>query len=172
MLQYARSPTARGRGGWMVCAEGESKAVISFIRMLERGVVLSLLAMMMITIIISTVELGVIMYQQIMAPPFLLLDIDNMLEIFGFYLMVVIGLELFETIRIYIEDNTIHVEVVLLVAIVAVARKVIIIDYKEIEPVMNFSIAALIIALCCGYYVVKRLMVQVRRMEIADRQRR
>ncbi|MBX3178160.1 MAG: phosphate-starvation-inducible PsiE family protein [Candidatus Hydrogenedentes bacterium] len=145
--------------------------MIEFIRLLERSVVLSLLAMMMITIIISTVELGVIMYQQIVAPPFLLLDIDNMLEIFGFYLMVVIGLELFETIRIYVENNTIYVEVVLLVAIIAVARKVIIIDYSEIDPMMNFSIAALIIALCCGYYVVKRLMVQVRRVEIADQQR-
>jgi uncharacterized membrane protein (DUF373 family) len=144
---------------------------MGLIRLLEQTVVMILLAMMMITIIISTVELGVKIYQQIVAPPFLLLDIENMLEIFGFFLMVVIGLELFETIRVYVEDHTIHVEVVLLVAIVAVARKVIIIDYKEIDPLMNFSIAALILSLCAGYYLVKRLMEQVRRMELADQAR-
>lgn len=133
------------------------------IRWLEKSVIYTLLAMMMLTIIVSTVELGVIIYREFMAPPQWFLDIDNMLEIFGFFLMVVIGLELFETIRVYVEDNTIHVEVVLLVAIVAVARKVIIIDYNDIEPMMNFSIAALIITLSCGYYIIKRLLEQIRR---------
>jgi len=136
---------------------------MEIIRYLEKCVVLTLLGMMMITIILSTVELGVIMYNEIMKPPVWLLDIKNMLEIFGFYLMVVIGLELFETIRVYVEDHTIHVEVVLLVALVAVARKIIIIDYKEIDPMMNFSIAALVLSLACGYYVIKRLLEQVRK---------
>lgn len=128
------------------------------IRAIERAVVLCLLAMMLLTLIISTVELGIIIYEQIVAPPFLLLNIDNLLEIFGFFLMVVIGLELFETIKIYLEENTVHVEVVMLVAVVAVSRKIIIIDYKETEPMMNFSIAALVITLCTGYFMLKRAM--------------
>lgn len=130
---------------------------MEYIRIVERFVIMILLGMMMLTIIVSTIELGVIIYTQLVDPPFLLLDIENMLEIFGFFLMVVIGLELFETIRVYVDENKIHVEVVLLVAIVAVARKIIIIDYKTIEPIMNFSIAALIIALCAGYFLIKRL---------------
>lgn len=136
---------------------------MEIIRYLEKCVVFTLLGMMMITIIVSTVELGVIMYTEIMKPPVWLLDIENMLEIFGFYLMVVIGLELLDTIRVYVEDHTIHVEIVLLVALVAVARKVIIIDYKEIDPMMNFSIAALVLALAGGYFLIKRLMEQVRK---------
>lgn len=128
------------------------------VRAIERAVVLCLLAMMLLTLIISTVELGIIIYEQIVAPPFLLLNIDNLLEIFGFFLMVVIGLELFETIKIYLEENTVHVEVVMLVAVVAVSRKIIIIDYKETEPMMNFSIAALVITLCTGYFMLKRAM--------------
>lgn len=128
------------------------------VRAIERAVVLCLLAMMLLTLIISTVELGIIIYEQIVAPPFLLLNIDNLLEIFGFFLMVVIGLELFETIKIYLEENTVHVEVVMLVAVVAVSRKIIIIDYKETEPMMNFSIAALVVTLCAGYFMLKRAM--------------
>ncbi len=139
--------------------------IMAGIRIIERAVVLSLLGMMLITIVISTVELGIIMYEQIVAPPFMLLDIDNLLEIFGFFLMVLIGLELFETIRIYLEESTVHVEVVMLVAIVAVSRKIIIIDYKDVEPMMNFSIAALVIALCAGYYLIKKMMQDTRKPE-------
>lgn len=138
------------------------------IRIIERAVVLSLLGMMLITIVISTVELGIIMYEQIVAPPFMLLDIDNLLEIFGFFLMVLIGLELFETIRIYLEESTVHVEVVMLVAIVAVSRKIIIIDYKDVEPMMNLSIAALVIALCAGYFLIKKMMQETRKPEVVE----
>ena len=141
-------------------------AIMAGIRIIERAVVLSLLGMMLVTIVISTVELGIIMYEQILAPPYLFLDIDNLLEIFGFFLMVLIGLELFETIRIYLEESTVHVEVVMLVAIVAVSRKIIIIDYKEVEPMMNFSIAALVIALCAGYFLIKKMMQETRKPEV------
>lgn len=141
---------------------------MGIIRELERIVIVALLAMMMLTIVISTVELAVVIYQQIIAPPYLWLDINNMLEIFGFFLMIVIGLELFETIRVYIEEHRIHVEVVMLVAIVAVTRKVIIIDYKEIDPTMNFSIAALIVALCVGFYLVKHVMIKTRTSETSN----
>lgn len=134
------------------------KVFMGGIRVVERAVVLSLLGMMLLTIVIATVELGMIMYQQILAPPFMLLDIENLLEIFGFFLMVLIGLELFETIRIYLEENTVHVEVVMLVAIVAVSRKIIIIDYKTTDPMMNLSIAALVISLCAGYFLIKKMM--------------
>ena len=141
-------------------------AIMAGIRIIERAVVLSLLGMMLVTIVISTVELGIIMYEQILAPPYLFLDIDNLLEIFGFFLMVLIGLELFETIRIYLEESTVHVELVMLVAIVAVSRKIIIIDYKEVEPMMNFSIAALVIALCAGYFLIKKMMQETRKPEV------
>ncbi len=142
--------------------------IMAGIRIIERAVVLSLLGMMLITIVISTVELGIIMYEQIVAPPYLFLDIDNLLEIFGFFLMVLIGLELFETIRIYLEESTVHVEVVMLVAIVAVSRKIIIIDYKDVEPMMNLSIAALVIALCAGYFLIKKMMQETRKPEVAE----
>ena len=143
---------------------------MDLIRHVERFVVITLLSMMMLTIVISTVELGVIMYQEIMRPPRFLLDIKEMLEIFGFYLMVIIGLELFETIRVYIEESQIHVEVVMLVAVVAVSRKIIIIDYKDIDPMMNFSMAAMVLALCVGYFLIKKLMMDSRQMAAQKKQ--
>jgi LPXTG-motif cell wall-anchored protein len=69
---------------------------------------------------------------------------------------VLIGLELMTSIEMYLEDNVIHAEVMFLVALTAVARKVVILDAKAIDPMTVFAIAALVLALSAGYYLLKR----------------
>ena len=49
-----------------------------------------------------------------------------------------------------------HLEVVLMVALIAVARKVIILNLKEISNLTLIGLAAVIISLSVGYYLVKR----------------
>jgi len=142
--------------------------ITSIIQKFERFIVLALLLMMMLALLASTVELAIIMVEQLLAPPRLLLDIKEMLTVFGFLLMVLIGLELVETIKIYFEQNVFRVEVVVLVAIIAVARKIIIIDYNSISYEMLLSIAALMIALSAGYFLVKRATTPSRSEEFGD----
>ena len=122
----------------------------------EWFIVLALLFMMMLALLASTVELAIILVEQLLAPPRLLLDVKEMLTVFAFFLMVLIGLELVETIKIYLDKNVFHVEVVILVAIIAVARKIIIIDYDSVSYEILLSIAALMIALSAGYFLLKR----------------
>lgn len=122
----------------------------------EQIIVLTLMTFMMFAVLLATIEVGVILWQQMMKPPFMLLDVKEMMEVFGFILMVVIGLELLETIKAYLDKRVIHVEVVLLVAIVAVARKIIILDYKEISPQMILAVAALVASLSVGFFAVRR----------------
>ena len=124
----------------------------------EKVIVFSLLMLMMLSVLISTIELAIILYQQLMAPPVLLLNIDEMLEVFGFFLMVLIGLELLESIKAYLEEDRIHAEIVFLVAIVAVSRKVIILNYNKVSPELLFGMAAIIIALGIGYFLVRRAL--------------
>ena len=124
----------------------------------ERVVVLTLMGFMMLVILLATVEVGVILWIELVKPPFMLLNVLEMMEVFGFILMVVIGLELLESIRAYLTEHVVHVEVVMLVAIVAVARKVIILDYKETTPMMLLSVAALIISLSVGFFLIRRAL--------------
>lgn len=128
----------------------------------ERGIVLTLMAFMMIAVLLSTIEVGVILWEQMLEPPFMLLNVKEMLEVFGIILMVILGLELLETIKVYLQDHEIHVEVVLLVALVAVARKVIILDYKEIKPEMMLAVALLVISMSAGFYIVRRALDKCR----------
>lgn len=125
------------------------------IRKIENVIVFVLLIMMLFTVVIATIELGVIVYQQLMKAPKFLLNLDELLEIMGFFLMVLIALELLATIKAYFQNKP-HLEVVVIVAMIAIARKVIIVDYKETSPTMLFGMAAVIFALSAGYFLVKR----------------
>ncbi|MBD3420202.1 MAG: phosphate-starvation-inducible E-like protein [Chitinivibrionales bacterium] len=122
----------------------------------ETLIIIALVVMMMCAVLLATIELGVIIITEVMRPPIGLLNLSELVEVFGFFMMVLIGVELLETLKSYITKKAIHVEVVLLVAIIAVARKVIILDYKSVTFEMMVGIASVTIALAAGYFLVKK----------------
>lgn len=126
-----------------------------FLHKFERGVVMALIGMMVLVVLLATLELGWIIIKDIFTPPIIMLEIDELLEIFGFFLLILIGVELLETIKAYLKTNIIHVEVVLEVALIAIARKVIILDLKAYPEPILLGIAALILALAIAYTLLK-----------------
>jgi len=50
----------------------------------------------------------------------------------------------------------VHVEVVFTVAMIAIARKVIILDIKEVSSLTLIGIGVIIVALSAGYYILTR----------------
>jgi uncharacterized membrane protein (DUF373 family) len=81
----------------------------------------------------------------------------KLLDVFGMFLLVLLGLELLETIKAYLIEHAIHVEIVMIVALIAIARKVIILDIKEVQWVALIAIGSVIIALSVGYYLISRV---------------
>jgi len=69
---------------------------------------------------------------------------------------VVIGLELMATMQMYLSNHTIHVEMMFMVALTAVTRKVVILDTLKIEPLLVIGVAVLILALSGGYFLVRK----------------
>ena len=122
-------------------------------KIFEKVIVLGLLGMMMIAVFASCIELVFVLIEELLKPPLMRLNVDEMIQVFGFFLMVLIGLELLETIKAYLEENRVHAEVVFLVAIVAVSRKVIILDYKAIPTEILFGMSALIMLLGQGIFL-------------------
>jgi len=127
-----------------------------YLKLFEKIVVLSLVLMMAVIVLLSTVELGWFIVRDIITPPYVLPGITELLDIFGFFLLILIGLELLETIRAYLVDHMVHVEIVLEVALIAVARKVIILDIKDYPSLTILAIAALILALSLAYFLERR----------------
>jgi uncharacterized membrane protein (DUF373 family) len=132
--------------------------MLKFLKKFERMIVTTLIVMMGVTILLATIELAWLIIKDVITPPIILLEIDELLDIFGLFLLVLLGIELISTLKTYLIENAIHLEVVFAVALIAIGRKVIILDVKEISSLSLLGIAAIIIALSVGYFLVKRTL--------------
>ncbi len=128
----------------------------TFIRRFELLIVILLILLMMIVVALSLAELVILLASDLLQGAPNILRNHDMLNLLGYFMMVLIALELLETIKNYLTENAIHVEVVLLVAMIAVARKVIILDMKELQPLTLFGIATVILSLSASYWLMKK----------------
>jgi len=72
-------------------------------------------------------------------------------------MLVLIGIELLDTIaKTYMAESVDHAQIVMAVAIIAIARKVIILDVKDLSGLALVGIAAIILALSIGYFLIKK----------------
>ncbi|OYQ63959.1 hypothetical protein B9G53_14225 [Pseudanabaena sp. SR411] len=76
-----------------------------------------------------------------------------LLKIFGMFLNVLIALELMENVTAYLRHHTIQLELVIITALTAVARKVIIFDTKADGDLAGLAIAVL--SLSISYWIVR-----------------
>lgn len=134
--------------------------MITILKKYERVIIQILMVMMALVLGLATLDLGWLIIKDIITAP-LLLSVDQLLEIFGLFMLVLIGIELLETIiKTLTTQGQSHYEVVLSVAIIAIARKVIILDLKEVDSLTLIGIASIIIALTLGYFLIKRSQSQ------------
>jgi len=124
----------------------------TLITKVQKFTVLALAAMLVVVMLLSTVHLGVLIAEEIWKPRRWLIAVQGLLEIFGYFLLVLIGVELLETLKAYVRKDVIHVRVVLEVALIAMARKVIIEEPNAVPGLTLFGIAALILALGIAFY--------------------
>lgn len=131
--------------------------MFDLVKRLEKAITFTLVVMMSVVLILATLELGWVIIRDIISSPIILLEIDELLDIFGIFMLVLIGIELLETImKTQAKAHADRVEIVLAVAIIAIARKVIILDVKELSSLTLLGIAAIIVALAVGYFLLKR----------------
>ena len=130
--------------------------MLSYLEKFEAVITRVLLVMMAIVVLLATVELGWILVKDVMTPPLFLLEIGQLLELFGQFLLVLIGVELLHTVKTHIESREIHLEAMIAVALIAVARKIIVLEPKGLPEGTLLGVAALVLALTVGYYLVRR----------------
>ena len=130
--------------------------MLDFLKKAERWLMLVLIAMLAVVVLLATLELGVTLARDIASPPVLFPGIDKILDVFGRFLLVLIGLELIETMRAFAHGGAVRVEVVLTVAMIALARKVIVLEVAHVESLSMLGLAAILAALSFAYQVVIR----------------
>jgi len=131
-------------------------SLLRYLKKFEKAIISSLIVMMVFVIFLSTIRIGWILVEEMFQPPLMILKAEDLMRLFGFFLLILIGIELLESVKTYLTEDKIHVEVVLSVALVAVSRKIIILDLTKYSPLLIMSIAAVIIALSVGYFLLKK----------------
>ena len=97
-----------------------------------------------------------IMVHRLRQPPFLILRMSDILATFGGFLAVLIAIEIFLNITLYLRDDVIHVRLVIATALMAIARKVIVFDYKELSHEYVYATAAVVLALGVTYWLLSK----------------
>jgi uncharacterized membrane protein (DUF373 family) len=116
-----------------------------------------ILAVLMVLVIFwSVADVVYVIYSKVIIPPYFLLDAEDILETFGAFMLVLIAVEIFINIRLYLGSNIIPVELVIATALMAVARKVIVLDLKLVSSEHIIGLALVTIALGISYWLVKQ----------------
>lgn len=124
------------------------------LELLERFIYIALIVFLMVVLLFTLFELGWLLFTGLFEGAMYRLTSEKLFDLFGYFLLILIGLEFVETIKAYLEENEFHVEIIILVAIIAIARKVILLGSAPAGELIG--IALIIIALCGGYYLVRR----------------
>jgi uncharacterized membrane protein (DUF373 family) len=130
-----------------------------FIRRLHRVIrfgVKALAVLMTLVILWGILDVGWVMYKRLIQPPILVLRISDILFLFGALLVVLIAIEIFLNITLYLRNDVIHVRLVIATALMAIARKVIVFDFKEIGHQYVYATAAVVLALGITYWLITK----------------
>jgi uncharacterized membrane protein (DUF373 family) len=123
---------------------------------IQRIITIVLMVLMVLVVVLATLDLCREIYQEVSKPPYVFLAVENLLDIFGMFLLVLIGIELLDTVRAYLTEHVVHEEVILVAALIAVARKVIVLDVKDLDALKLIGIGVIILTVAVAYWIVKQ----------------
>ncbi len=133
---------------------GDKLYVRRYVDWFEYIVYVTLIVFLAVLLLFTLLELGWLLFVSLFVNSIYRLESHELFNFFGYFLLILIGLELLGTIKVYLSRREFHVETIILVAIIAIARRVILVGQET--PGELIGIALVIIALCGGYYLVHR----------------
>jgi uncharacterized membrane protein (DUF373 family) len=127
------------------------------IRVLHRVIRASIKVMailMAFVIVLGVVDVGYNIYDSLKSPPLLQLSVGEIFQIFGAFMVVLIAIEIFINIRLYLGSNTLPIKMVVATALMAIARKVIVLDLDKTAANEVLAIGMVTLALGVTYWLV------------------
>ena len=96
--------------------EGHSVPLISFLHRIIRMAVKVLAILMAFIIIFSIADVMYVFYQRLAAPPLFLLEVNDIFTIFGTVMVVLIAVEIFINVRLYLGTDVLPLRLVIATA--------------------------------------------------------
>lgn len=137
-----------------IVATGKDENFLTLVHSLE-GIISKVLSIaMLVVIIVSVVDLIIILFAELFSEPFGFFS-TTLIQLFGLFLNILIALELLENISAYLKKHIIQVELVIVTSLIAVARKLIILDLTKTSGIQLIGLAIAIFALSISYWIVR-----------------
>ena len=129
-------------------------ALVAFLHKAIKFAIKILAILMVLVIFLGVADVVYVLYKQLIDPPFMLLDISEIFKTFAVFLAVLIAVEIYQNIVLYLRTDVIPLKLVIATALMAIARKVIIIDFKEVSAMYIFTVGVVVLALGITYYLL------------------
>ena len=136
--------------------ENHSDPMLRVLHITIRFAIRILAVLMVLVIYWSIADVVYVLYMKLSTPPYFLLDVEDILQTFGAFMVVLIAVEIFINIRLYLGSNIIPVELVVATALMAVARKIIVLDLKLVSAEQIGALALVTISLGVTYFLLKK----------------
>ncbi|MBF2027047.1 MAG: phosphate-starvation-inducible PsiE family protein [Oscillatoriales cyanobacterium C42_A2020_001] len=116
---------------------------------------------MILVILVAVYNLTIFLVRDFLIPEVMSPDFGrfsvSLFKIFGLFLNVLIALEILENITAYLKKHVIQVELVIVTSLIAVARKIIILDLDQKTALELIGLAFAIFALASSYWIVRHV---------------
>lgn len=130
--------------------------LLQFLDAAIRLAIKALAIAMVLVIFWSVADAFFAIYKSMGLPNSFSLEIKDIVGVLGAFLGVLIAIEIYQNIILYLREDVVHVEMVIATALMAVGRKVILLDDKSSDPKSMISMALLALALGITYWLVRR----------------
>jgi uncharacterized membrane protein (DUF373 family) len=118
---------------------------------------IKVLAVLMVAVILwGVADVIYVIFINVMSPPRFLLDVGDIFQIFGAFMVVLIAVEIFTNIRLYLGTDELPLRLVVATALMAIARKVIVLDLEEIDALYVLAISSVVLSLGVTYWLLSK----------------
>lgn len=135
--------------------KSKNESFLAFVDEVEDFIAKILSLAMIAVVLLALVNLGTVLVKELLSGLFGGFS-TTLLQIFGLFLDILIALEIMQNITSYLSNHIIQIELVIVTSLIAVARKIIILDLEKISDSELFALATTIFALSICYWLVRR----------------
>jgi uncharacterized membrane protein (DUF373 family) len=112
---------------------------------------------LIIVIIVSLYDLVVILAKDLFTTEPMGFFSKTLIEIFGLFLNILIALELLENVTAYLRKHIVQVELVVVTALIAISRKIIIFDTNKYDKDDLIALTVGTLALAASYWLIRKV---------------
>lgn len=110
--------------------------------------------LMVLVILVAILDLGVFIIKEVLTTPYGYIN-TKLFHVFGLFLNILIALEILENITAYLRRHVFQVELVIVTSLIAVSRKIIILDLEKVRGVDIIGLGLAILALSMSYLIIR-----------------